>query len=156
MLGKDRRSSVNDEPAPAGNGNGSVNLISAGTVIEGEINCRGDLRVDGKVIGRITSKSKVVIGTTGEVEGDILCQHADVFGKYNGNMRINEILFMKSSCNIKGDVHAGKLVVEAGAVFSGHCHMGEAPPAAAVPPKNGKYYEGAPAPETEKEARIPA
>lgn len=142
MLGKDKRSYDNEEPAPGGNGNGSVNLISAGTVIEGEINCRGDLRVDGKVIGRINSKAKVVIGTTGEVEGDISCQHADVFGKYNGNMRISEILFMKSSCHIKGDVHAGKLVVEAGAVFSGHCNMGEAP-AAGTPSRTEKQYEGA-------------
>src|SRR3546814_9917480 len=102
MLGKDRRSFDNEEPVPGGNGTGSVNLISAGTVIEGEINCRGDLRVDGKVIGRINSKAKVVIGNTGEVEGDIVCQHADVFGKYNGNMRISEILFMKSSCHVQG------------------------------------------------------
>src|SRR3546814_8153702 len=90
MLGKDRRSFDNEEPVPGGNGTGSVNLISAGTVIEGEINCRGDLRVDGKVIGRINSKAKVVIGNTGEVEGDIVCQHADVFGQYNGNMRSEE------------------------------------------------------------------
>ncbi|QEC51180.1 cytoskeletal protein CcmA (bactofilin family) [Anseongella ginsenosidimutans] len=153
MLGKDKRSFDNEEPSLNGNGNGSVNLISAGTVIEGEINCRGDLRVDGKVTGRITSKSKVVIGTTGEVEGDIICQHADIFGKYNGNMRIHEILFMKSSCHIKGDVHAGKLVVEAGAVFSGHCHMGEAP-AAEVMPRNGKHHEGNP--EAEKKIGVPA
>src|SRR3546814_2592393 len=118
MLGKDKRS-FTEEPPVNGSSGGSVNLISAGTVIEGEINCRGDLRVDGKVIGRINSKAKVVIGNTGEVEGDIVCQHADVFGKYNGNMRISEILFMKSSCHVQGDVHAGKLVVEAGAVFSG-------------------------------------
>jgi len=153
MLGKDKRSFDNEEPATNGAGSGSVNLISAGTVIEGEINCRGDLRVDGKVIGRIHSKSKVVIGTTGEVEGDIICQHADIFGKYNGNMRINEILFMKSSCNIKGDVHAGKLVVEAGAIFSGHCNMGEAPKAEALP-KTDRNHEAAREPG--KKVEIPA
>lgn len=149
MLGKDRRSFDNEEPVPGGNGTGSVNLISAGTVIEGEINCRGDLRVDGKVIGRINSKAKVVIGNTGEVEGDIVCQHADIFGKYNGNMRISEILFMKSTCHVQGDIHAGKLVVEAGAIFSGHCNMGEAPArtgdASAKPaamPRPEKSYEG--------------
>ncbi|MFS8617386.1 MAG: polymer-forming cytoskeletal protein [Solitalea sp.] len=154
MLGRDKRSTANEEPIPGGAGTGSVNLISAGTVIEGEINCRGDLRVDGKVIGRITSKSKVVIGTTGEVEGDITCQHADIFGKYSGNMRIAEILFMKSSCHIQGDVHAGKLVVEAGAVFSGHCHMGEAPPSPGDFPKNGKNHDRAIG--SEKKAGIPA
>lgn len=154
MLGRDKRSTAHEEPVPGGNGTGSVNLISAGTVIEGEINCRGDLRVDGKVIGRITSKSKVVIGTTGEVEGDITCQHADIFGKYNGNMRIAEILFMKSSCQIKGDIHAGKLVVESGAVFSGHCHMGDTPPAPDELAKNGRNHDRAV--ESEKQAGIPA
>lgn len=154
MLGKDKRSFENEEPAVNGtSGTGSVNLISAGTVIEGEINCKGDLRVDGKVTGKIHSKSKVVIGTTGEVEGDIVCQHADIFGKYNGNMRINEILFMKSSCHVQGDIHAGKLVVEAGAIFSGHCNMGEAPKADLLP-KIDKNHEAAREPG--KKVEIPA
>src|SRR3546814_17212119 len=120
MLGKDRRSFDNEEPVPGGNGTGSVNLISAGTVIEGEINCRGDLRVDGKVIGRLNSKANVVIGNTGEVAGDIVCQQADVFGKYNGHMRISAILLMNSSCHVQGDGHAGTLEEAHGPVTSGN------------------------------------
>lgn len=133
MIGKDRRPADLNETLPngnsgnLGNGSASVNIVSAGTVIEGKLNCSGDIRVDGKVIGQIHSKSKVVIGTSGEVEGDIVCQHADIFGKYNGNMQISEILFMKSSCDVKGDIRTGKLVVESGAVFTGHCNMGKSP-----------------------------
>lgn len=154
MLGKDKRT-IETEDAGLGPGgsSGSVNLISSGTVIEGQIHCKGDIRVDGKVLGKISSKSKIVVGTTGEVDGDISCQHADVFGKYQGNMQVREILFMKSGCNVNGDVQTGKLVVEAGANFSGHCNMGE-PPAADPLPRNGKDHEAGREPG--KKVEVPA
>lgn len=59
---------------------GSINLIAAGTSIEGEIKSNGDLRIDGHIVGSVFSKAKVVVGTTGVVDGDIVCQNADVSG----------------------------------------------------------------------------
>lgn len=102
----------------------SINLIGNGTVIEGEIKSNGDIRIDGTVIGSITSKSKVVIGSTGKIDGDIFCQNADVSGNVKGRVTITEMLFLKSTAHINGDIHTGKLVVEVGAAFTGNCNMG--------------------------------
>lgn len=120
-------SKVKNSPAMAKNNEiftPSINLIGAGTVIEGEIKADGDIRIDGTIYGSIQSKSKVVIGTTGLVEGDIVCQNADISGTVKGTTNISELLFLKASAKINGDITTGKLVVEAGATFTGSCSMG--------------------------------
>ena len=103
---------------------GSINLIAAGTSIEGEIKSNGDLRIDGHIVGSVFSKAKVVVGTTGVVDGDIVCQNADVSGTVKGTSTVTEMLFLKSTAKINGDINTGKLVVEVGASFTGNCNMG--------------------------------
>lgn len=105
-------------------GNGSINIIGAGTMIEGEIKSNGDIRIDGTIRGSVTSKAKVVVGATGVVEGDIFCQNADISGSVKGKSTVSEMLFLKSQARINGDILTGKLVVEVGASFTGNCSMG--------------------------------
>ncbi len=102
----------------------SINLIGAGTVIEGDIRSNGDIRIDGAVYGNVISKAKVVIGNTGLVEGNINCQNADISGTVKGKSTINELLFLKTSSKMNGDIVTGKFVVEVGATFTGSCNMG--------------------------------
>src|ERR1700745_2006942 len=102
----------------------SINLIGAGTVIEGDIRSNGDIRIDGTVYGHIYSKAKVVIGSSGVVEGDVNCQNADLSGAIKGKTNVAELLFLKSTANVMGDIVTGKLVVEVGATFTGSCNMG--------------------------------
>src|SRR5260221_2382108 len=82
----------------------SINLIGAGTVIEGDIRSNGDIRIDGTVYGSITSKAKVVIGATGVIEGDVNSQNSDVSGTIKGKSTITELLFLKSTATIIGDI----------------------------------------------------
>ena len=58
-----------------------INIIGNGTIIKGDIKASGDMRIDGTLIGSVTSKGKVVVGTTGNVEGEINCQSADFSGR---------------------------------------------------------------------------
>ena len=102
----------------------SINLIGAGTTIEGDVKSNGDIRIDGTVIGTVTSKAKVVIGSTGNIEGDINCQNADISGSVKGKTNVSDMLFLKSSARITGDIVSSKLVVESGASFTGSCNMG--------------------------------
>lgn len=102
----------------------AVNIIGAGTQIEGEIKSENDIRVDGKMKGIITSKSKVVIGSTGVVDGDMICETADISGKVFGRVEVSDLLYLKSTGYLEGDIITGKLVVEAGARFTGSCKMG--------------------------------
>lgn len=106
------------------NPSSSINLIGAGTGIEGEVTANGDIRVDGTITGGVNSKAKVVIGNTGFVEGNVVCQNADISGTVKGNLSIVETLFLKSTAKINGDIYTSKLVVEPGASFTGNCNMG--------------------------------
>ena len=102
----------------------SINLIGVGTSIEGEVRSNGDIRIDGSINGSVASKAKVVVGATGNVEGDINCQNADISGIVKGKLIVAEMLFLKSTAKIMGDITTGKLVVESGASFTGSCNMG--------------------------------
>ena len=43
--------------------NTTINLISNGTDITGDIKSNGDIRIDGSLTGNLNTKGKVVIGT---------------------------------------------------------------------------------------------
>lgn len=103
----------------------SLNLIGAGTTIEGELKANGDIRVDGNVNGKVSSKAKVVLGDSAKISGDLHCQNADISGNIIGNLFIDDVLILKSTAVVNGDIFTGKLVIEAGSVFNGQCHMGE-------------------------------
>lgn len=102
----------------------AMNQFGQGTTINGNVSTEGDIRIDGKVNGTVTSKAKVVLGITGVVEGDILCQNAYIDGRVNGNMEVSELLFLSKTAHITGDLKIKKLVVEEGAKFNGKCSMG--------------------------------
>ncbi|MDX5320721.1 MAG: polymer-forming cytoskeletal protein [Bacteroidota bacterium] len=100
-----------------------LNLIGVGTSISGDINSSGDLRIDGNVRGNVQSKARIVLGPNGKIEGDIHAQNADIQGSVKGKLMIGEILFLKSTAQINGDIVTNKLVVESGAEFNGNCIM---------------------------------
>jgi cytoskeletal protein CcmA (bactofilin family) len=116
--------SKNNADKPAETTGGSVNIIGAGTSIEGEVKSTGDIRIDGHILGSVITKAKVVIGTTGVVEGDIIGQNADISGTVKGKTTVSEMLFLKATARMNGDIQTGKLVVEVGASFTGSCNMG--------------------------------
>jgi cytoskeletal protein CcmA (bactofilin family) len=101
----------------------NVTTISTGTVVNGDITSEGDFRIVGKLIGSVNSKGKVVIGKTGQVEGNIHCQNADFSGSVIGNVIVENMLLLKASSNLKGDIKTEKLSIESGALFSGNCLM---------------------------------
>jgi cytoskeletal protein CcmA (bactofilin family) len=107
----------------ATSGNGAT-LISAGTTLKGDISSNNDLRIDGTVIGNVSSNAKIVIGSNGVVEGDIAGNQADIVGKVSGNVRTKELLQLRGDCIVNGNLYAGKLQVEPSATFNGQCHMG--------------------------------
>jgi cytoskeletal protein CcmA (bactofilin family) len=115
--------STNNMARPSEN-NGVVNHIGVGTVITGEITSSGDIRIDGSLKGSINTKGKVVVGTTGIVEGDVVCQNADVSGELKASISVSELLTLKSTAKLHGDILTNKLAIEPGASFTGSCSMG--------------------------------
>lgn len=99
------------------------NRISAGTVITGEITAKGGFRVEGTIKGNVTTAGKVVISKGGYIEGKLTCQNADFEGKFSGELIVSEILTLRSTAVIDGEVNAGKLAIEPGATFNASCEM---------------------------------
>lgn len=102
---------------------GKTNRIVEGTTINGDINSPADFRLDGHLVGNFQSKGKIVIGPAGSVKGDIICKNADIEGRFDGKIQVQEILNVKSKAIIHGEVVCGKLSVEPGAEFSASCIM---------------------------------
>jgi cytoskeletal protein CcmA (bactofilin family) len=108
--------------------NPSINIIGAGTTIEGDIKSDGDVRIDGTLNGSLIVKGKLVIGTTGIVDGEASCQNADIFGIITGKVKVAELLSLKATSKLTGDITTNKLSIEPGANFSGSCAMGNSVP----------------------------
>jgi len=102
---------------------GSINLIGNGTTIEGDIKANGDVRIDGLLTGSIHTKGKLVVGPSGKIEGEVVCQNADISGSINGKVNVSDLLALKSSAKLNGDISTGKLAIEPGAAFTGACTM---------------------------------
>jgi cytoskeletal protein CcmA (bactofilin family) len=101
-----------------------MNQFGQGTTINGDVSTEGDVRIDGKVRGNVTSKAKTVVGATGIIEGDIYCQNAYIDGRVTGNIEVTELLILSKTAHVVGDIKIKKLVVEEGAKFTGTCSMG--------------------------------
>ena len=103
----------------------AINLISSGTEITGDVKSSGDIRVDGTLTGTLDTKGKVVIGTTGKVNGEVICKNSEVSGAVEGKISVSQLLILKASSKITGDIATSKLSIEPGAIFTGNCKMSE-------------------------------
>tara|TARA_B110000003_G_C16534631_1_gene490283 strand:+ start:636 stop:1076 length:441 start_codon:yes stop_codon:yes gene_type:complete len=101
-----------------------LNRIVEGTNVEGDIKSESNIRIDGYVKGTVTTKGRLVLGSTGKIDGEIICKNADIEGKLNGVIQVNELLSLKSTAILHGEISTNKLSIEPGAIFSGNCKMG--------------------------------
>ena len=112
------------ESSKGNSGSGMPNHINSDTVIEGSIKAKGNLRIDGKLIGTLECQGRVVIGASGSVDGEIRCENAEIEGSIKANLVVSELLSLKGSAKVQGDIVTKKLAIEPGASFSGSCSMG--------------------------------
>jgi cytoskeletal protein CcmA (bactofilin family) len=100
-----------------------VNIILSGTEITGDIVSNSNLLIEGEVNGNISCSGKVQIGTSGKIKGNLVCVNADVEGALDGELTIENLLILRSTARIKGDIQTLKLNIEEGAFFEGACVM---------------------------------
>ena len=100
-----------------------ANIIQKGTKITGDVETEGNIRIDGEVKGNIKARGKVIVGVSGSIVGDVECNNALIEGKLITSIVVNELLEMKSSSSIEGNITTSKLSIENGAFFAGNCKM---------------------------------
>lgn len=102
----------------------ALNTLVQGTMVEGTVTSENDIRVDGTIKGKLICDAKVIIGPAGLVDGEIKCKNAVLEGKFQGKLEVTELLNIRESANVSGEVLTNKLIVQSGAAFNVNCTMG--------------------------------
>lgn len=103
----------------------SVNIISEGTKLKGNIHAVADIRIGGIVNGEAISKGKMIITGKGRVTGNVTSADADIAGKVEGEVKVSNKLILRKNAIVDGNIYTKTLIVEEGAQINGSCRMGE-------------------------------
>jgi cytoskeletal protein CcmA (bactofilin family) len=109
-------------PAPQAGG-GLTAFIDQGSDFEGKLSFKDTVRIDGHFRGEITSENTLIVGESGEVEASIRSRTVMIGGTVDGNIKASHQLVLHKTAVVNGDVEAGTLVVEDGAVLNGSITM---------------------------------
>lgn len=97
---------------------GALNSLVIGTVVEGTVQAESDIRIDGYLKGTLVCKGKVIIGPKGSIEGEIKAQNAMIEGRFKGTVHIEDLLQVKETAIVEGEINTDKLAVSPGAKFN--------------------------------------
>ena len=104
------------------------NLIIAGTRITGDILSDNNILIEGEINGNIDCKGKVTIGDSGKVKGNISCFTSEIFGTIEGEIKVDDVLNLRDTSRIYGNIYTSKLKIDEGAFFEGSCKMSTSVP----------------------------
>ena len=128
MLGKTKTA------APAAETQGKIGtIIGPGAVFDGNLSAPETIRVDGKVNGNCTCQGNLIIGTEGQIQGNIAAQNVIVSGKVDGDIISQGKLELFSTGRVVGNITAKSLVIDENAYFDGRCTMAVAVAKTAAP-----------------------
>ena len=109
-------------------------FIGADASIDGTIEFKGTIRVDGEVKGKVVSGGgTVVVGEKAAVDADIEVNVAVVMGQVNGKVKAKERIEVFPPGRISGDIQSPVVSIEPGGIFNGSCVM-QAPVESAAKP----------------------
>lgn len=116
-----------------------TSLIGKGAECNGDFSAKGSARIDGCVNGNVTVAGALIVGVTGNINGDISAQSAIIGGEVIGNVTAVERTELTSTARVIGDINTEIIVIDEKAVFQGGCNMNQEtagkrpkPPARAV------------------------
>lgn len=98
-------------------------IIGADMVLEGNIKATEAVRIEGTVVGDVTSEDALIISSTGKITGNIKGRNVMVAGSLEGDLDSDDRTEIASSGRVIGNVTTKSLIVDANAVFEGLCKM---------------------------------
>jgi cytoskeletal protein CcmA (bactofilin family) len=107
-------------PAPGG----QRNILSNDVHINGSVKFTNDLLVDGRIEGKIASDGALTVAENAHIKAEVKTKSVVIYGKVHGNISCSERVDIKSSAEMVGDVKAGSLSIEPGAIFVGKSEVG--------------------------------
>ena len=91
---------------------------------KGELTFEKGMRLQGKFEGKITTPGRLHVAREAHMQADVDAGAIIVEGDVHGNLTASDKIELKQSTRYEGDLRASKLVVDEGAVFSGHVTVG--------------------------------
>jgi cytoskeletal protein CcmA (bactofilin family) len=108
-------------------------VIGPSLDLTGELSGAEDLLVEGKVQGKIRlAQNAVFIGAKGRVSADVQARMIEIEGEVDGHLNADELIVLRKSARVRGDLASPRVVIEDGAKFKGTIDM-EPKRAAAAP-----------------------
>ena len=128
--GEESNGEVVTTGVPQGPMGGAANLsafIDQGSEFEGKLSFKDTVRIDGCFRGEITSQNTLVVGETGEIMATVRSRNVIVSGNVTGNVFATEKIVLHKSARVEGDIEAGSVAIEEGAVLNGKITMSGMP-----------------------------
>jgi cytoskeletal protein CcmA (bactofilin family) len=99
-------------------------LLGAGTAVEGTLEFRDTIRLDGQVRGKIISPSgTLIIGEKALIEAEVSVGTVIIKGTVNGRVEAQDRVEIFAPARVNGDVVTPSIAIDAGVVFNGQCTM---------------------------------
>lgn len=98
-------------------------IIGESVVVEGEFNGRGNVVIEGKLNGNLTTDGHVLVGDKSEINADLHAGSAFISGKVIGNIKVTESLDVAKTADIKGDIEAKSIAMESGCRINGKLNI---------------------------------
>lgn len=136
--GKDKNAdTTSSTPGPSG----GLNSLVKDTHVEGTIRTASDFRIEGTLVGSLDCQAKLIIGGSGNVNGEVTCKTAMIEGSFEGSLVVTDLLEVRETARVNGEIAYGKLKIDAGAQLTGQLRQGKSKgaPANTTPAqRNGK------------------
>ena len=94
-------------------------LIPCGTIFNGDVETKGNIRIDGHVKGSVFAVGNVMIGAEGNVEGCVSGREVCISGKVSGYLNAAGPVDLLLGAKLVGDLHAVSVSIEKGAYYKG-------------------------------------
>lgn len=99
-------------------------VIGPDASFKGEMSFEKGLRLMGKMEGKINTAGRLHVAKEARMNADVEAGAIIIEGEVRGNLVAADRIELKQSARYEGDLTASKLVVDEGAVFSGHVSVG--------------------------------
>ncbi len=96
-------------------------IIGPSSIIKGDVESEGSIRIDGKIIGNVTTLGNVIISENALVRGDISSLNSEIYGVCEGNVKVKGKVNLYQNSTLIGDVLAKSFNTKEGASFKGNC-----------------------------------
>ncbi len=115
-----------EEKTALSNPSTHITQIKDGSVVRGNLNSPDSIRVDGHITGDLISKEKIIIGSNGQIGGNLNGSDITIEGFVKGDVVAKGFLQISSVAKIYGKIFAKEIAIEKGAELNGKVNVGVA------------------------------